>query len=55
MCGLANEWFKSYLSNRKQSVSMNVYDSTPGLAMKKKAGAWSPLAFFYPTRVVSFR
>ena len=25
--GLANEWFKSYLSNRKQYVSMNGYDS----------------------------
>ena len=26
-----------------------------GLARKKKAGAWSPLAFFYPRRVVSYR
>ena len=25
--GLANEWFKSYLSNRKQHVSINGYDS----------------------------
>ena len=25
--GLANEWFKSYLSNRKQYVSINNYDS----------------------------
>ena len=25
--GLANEWFKSYLSNRKQYVSINGYDS----------------------------
>ena len=25
--GLVNEWFKSYLSNRKQYVSMNGYDS----------------------------
>ena len=25
--GLANEWFKSYLSNRKQYVSVNGYDS----------------------------
>ena len=27
ICGLANEWFKSYLSNRKQYVSINNYDS----------------------------
>ena len=27
ICGLANEWFKYYLSNRKQYVSINVYDS----------------------------
>ena len=27
MRSLANEWFKSYLSNRKQYVSINVYDS----------------------------
>ena len=26
MCGLANEWFKSCLSNRKQYVSINGYD-----------------------------
>ena len=26
MCGLANEWFKSYLSNRNQYVSINGYD-----------------------------
>ena len=26
-----------------------------GLARKKKAGAWSPLAFFYPRWVVSYR
>ena len=26
--GVANEWFKSYLSNRKQYVSTNGYDST---------------------------
>ena len=25
--GLANAWFKSYLSNRKQYVSINCYDS----------------------------
>ena len=27
ICGLANEWFKSCLSNRKQFVSINGYDS----------------------------
>ena len=27
MRGLSNEWFKSYLSNRKQYVSINDYDS----------------------------
>ena len=27
ICGLANECFKSYLSNRKQYVSINGYDS----------------------------
>ena len=27
MRGLANEWFKSYLSNRKQYVSINGYHS----------------------------
>ena len=27
ICGLANEWFKSYLSNKKQYVSINGYDS----------------------------
>ena len=26
-----------------------------GLARKKMAGAWSPLAFFYPRQVVSYR
>ena len=26
-----------------------------GLARKKKAGAWSPLAFFYPRQKVSYR
>ena len=30
VCGLANEWFKSCLSNRKQYVSINGYD--PNLA-----------------------
>ena len=27
ICGLANDWFKSYLSNRKQYVSINGFDS----------------------------
>ena len=27
ICGLANDWFKSYLSIRKQYVSINGYDS----------------------------
>ena len=27
ICGVANEWFKSYLSIRKQYVSINGYDS----------------------------
>ena len=25
--GISNNWFKSYLSNRKQLVSLNVYDT----------------------------
>ena len=29
--------------------------SIAGLARKKKAGTWSPLAFFYPRQVVSYR
>ena len=28
VCGIANEWFKFYLSNRKQYVSINGYDSS---------------------------
>ena len=30
ICGDSNDWFKSYLSNRNQHVSMNGYES--GLA-----------------------
>ena len=30
ICGVSNDWFKSYLSNRSQYVSINGYDS--GLA-----------------------
>ena len=30
ICGVSNDWFKSYLSNRSQNVSINGYDS--GLA-----------------------
>ena len=32
ICGVSNDWFKSYLSNRNQHVSINGYDS--GLAIK---------------------
>ena len=42
ICGLANEWFKSYLSNKKQYVSINGYDSN--LAEVKfdvLQGSWS--------------
>ena len=27
ICGVSNDWFKSYLSNRNQYVSMNGFDS----------------------------
>ena len=27
VCGLANDWFKSHLTSRKQYVSINGYDS----------------------------
>ena len=27
VCGVSNDWFRSYLSNRQQYVSINVYDS----------------------------
>ena len=33
ICGVSNDWFKSYLSNRNQHVSVNGYDS--GLAAIK--------------------
>ena len=38
--------------HEKNSKKLSV---TPGLARKKKAGAWSPLVFFCPRRVVSYR
>ena len=31
MHALANEWFKPYISNRKQYVSINGYDSNPAI------------------------
>ena len=30
ICGVSNDWFKSYLSNRSQYISINGYES--GLA-----------------------
>ena len=27
VCGVSNDWFKSYLSNRNQYVSINGFDS----------------------------
>ena len=27
VCGVSNDWFRSYLSNQQQYVSINVYDS----------------------------
>ena len=35
-------------------IVQNMFFGTSGL-VKKKAGTWSPLAFFYPRRVVSYR
>lgn len=34
---------------------LNSMRGIAGLARKKKTGAWSPLTFFYPRRVVSYR
>ena len=28
ICGVSNDWFKSYLSNRNQYVSINGYESS---------------------------
>ena len=42
-----------WLASRKRIRVLRIGIS--GLARKKKADAWSPLAFFYPRRVVSYR
>ena len=31
ICGVSNDWFKSYLSNHNQYVSINAYESSPAI------------------------
>ena len=42
ICGLANEWFKSYLSNKKQYVSINgYYSNLAEVKFDVVQGSWS--------------
>ena len=44
ICGVANDWFRSFLSDRRQFVSINEFNSNH--AMLKDAKTWLNLMFY---------